>query len=87
MLAGRYLQTRQEVVFVSEEKAAYIVRPPKLPERLREALRSRHYSRRTEQTYRLFGKKTGGVLCGQQTRLLHLMRTHLIYVRPLGGNS
>ncbi len=27
------------------------VRKPKLPDRLREALRSRHYSRRTEQTY------------------------------------
>jgi hypothetical protein len=45
MLAGGDLQTRQEVVFVMEEKAAYIVRPPKLLDRLREALMSRHYSR------------------------------------------
>jgi len=51
VLAGGYLQTRQEVVFITEEKTAYIVRPPKLLDRLREALRSRHYSRRTEQTY------------------------------------
>ena len=51
MLAEGYLQTRQEVVFVTEEKAANIVRPPKLLDRLREALRSRHYSRRTEETY------------------------------------
>jgi integron integrase len=51
VLAGGYLQTRQEVVFVAEQKAAYSVRPPKLLDRLREALRSRHYSRRTEQTY------------------------------------
>ena len=51
MLGGEYLQTRQEVVFVTEEKTAYIVRPPKLLDRLREALRSRHYSCRTEQTY------------------------------------
>jgi hypothetical protein len=51
MLTGGYLQTRQEVVFVAEQKAAYSVRPPKLLDRLREALRSRHYSRRKEQTY------------------------------------
>jgi len=51
MFTGGYLQTRQEVVFVEEQKAAYSGRPPKLLDRLREALRSRHYSRRTEQTY------------------------------------
>jgi hypothetical protein len=51
MFTGGYLQTRQEVVFVAEQKAAYSGRPPKLLDRLREALRSRHYSRRTEQTY------------------------------------
>jgi len=33
-----------------------------------------------EECFRLFGKKSGGVLYGQHTRLLHLMRTHLIYV-------
>jgi hypothetical protein len=31
--------------------AAFSAQPPKLLDRLREALRSRHYSRRTEQTY------------------------------------
>jgi len=31
---------------------------PKLLDRLREALRSRHYSRRTEQTYFLYNTKT-----------------------------
>jgi len=31
--------------------AAFTAQPPKLLDRLREALRSRHYSRRTEQTY------------------------------------
>ena len=51
MLPGGCLQTQQDVVFVEEQKAAYSVRPPKLLDRLREALRSRHYSRRTEQTY------------------------------------
>ena len=51
MLPGGYLQTKQDIVFVEEQKAAYSVRPPKLLDRLREALRSRHYSRRTEQTY------------------------------------
>ena len=51
MFTGGYLQTRQEVVFVAEQKASYSGRPPKLLDRLREALRSRHYSRRTEQTY------------------------------------
>ena len=60
MLAGGDLQTRQEVVFVSEEKAAYIVQPPKLLDRLREALMSRHYSRRTEQTYcHVIGREVG----------------------------
>jgi len=51
MLMGGYVLTREEVGFVAEQKAAYSRRPPKLLDRLREALRSRHYSRRTEQTY------------------------------------
>ncbi|MCJ7587414.1 MAG: integron integrase [Candidatus Aminicenantes bacterium] len=51
MLTGGYVLTREEVGFVAEQKAAYSRRPPKLLDRLREALRSRHYSRRTEQTY------------------------------------
>ncbi len=50
MLGGEYILTREEVGFVAEQKAAYSGRPPKLLDRLREALRSRHYSRRTEQT-------------------------------------
>ena len=33
------------------------VRPPKLMDRLREALHSRHYSRRTEQTYSLWVRR------------------------------
>lgn len=51
MLTGGYLLTREEVGFVEEQKAAYSGRPPKLLDRLREALRTRHYSRRTEETY------------------------------------
>jgi len=51
MRGGEYILTREEVGFVAEQKAAYSRRPPKLLDRLREALRSRHYSRRTEQTY------------------------------------
>jgi len=51
MLTGGYVLTQEEVGFVAEQKAAYSRRPPKLLDRLREALRSRHYSRRTEQTY------------------------------------
>ncbi len=46
-----YFQVTQEYGFVAEQKTAYSGRPPKLLDRLREALRSRHYSRRTEQTY------------------------------------
>jgi len=51
MLGEEYILTREEVGFVAEQKTAYSGRPPKLLDRLREALRSRHYSRRTEQTY------------------------------------
>jgi integron integrase len=51
MLGGEYILTREEVGFVAEQKTAYSGRPPKLLDRLREALRSRHYSRRTEQAY------------------------------------
>jgi len=40
-----------EISSVSEERASYSPRAPKLLDRLREALRSRHYSRRTEDTY------------------------------------
>jgi len=36
---------------VTEERVSYSTRAPKLLDRLREALRTRHYSRRTEQTY------------------------------------
>jgi len=71
MLAGGYLQTREEVVFVTEEKAAYIVRPPKLLERLREALRARHYSRRTEQTY---CQLMASLLSGAGLRLMECLR-------------
>src|SRR4030067_187838 len=46
-----YFQVTQEYGFVAEQKTAYSGRPPKLLDRLREALCSRHYSRRTEQTY------------------------------------
>jgi len=40
-----------EALSVAEEKGSYSPRVPKLPDRLREALRTRHYSRRTEQAY------------------------------------
>jgi len=40
-----------EALSVAEEKGSYSPRVPKLLDRLREALRTRHYSRRTEQTY------------------------------------
>jgi hypothetical protein len=40
-----------EISSVSEERASYSPRAPKLLDRLREALRIRHYSRRTEETY------------------------------------
>jgi hypothetical protein len=50
MLRGGYVLTREELGFVAEQKAAYSRRPPKLLDRLREALRSRDYSRRKEQT-------------------------------------
>src|SRR4030043_1892746 len=46
-----YFQVTREYGFVAEQKTAYSGRPTKLLDRLREALRSRHYSRRTEQTY------------------------------------
>ena len=51
MLAGGYMLTREDVGLVAEQKVAYSRRPPKLLDHLREALRSRHYSRRTEDTY------------------------------------
>jgi hypothetical protein len=41
----------------SPGEAANSARPPKLLEQLREALRSRHYSRRTEQTYILWVRR------------------------------
>jgi hypothetical protein len=50
MVGGEYILTREEAGFVAEQKAVYSRLPPKLLDRLREALRSRHYSRRTEQT-------------------------------------
>jgi site-specific recombinase XerD len=36
---------------VAEERVSYSTRAPKLLDRLREALHTRHYGRRTEQTY------------------------------------
>jgi integron integrase len=54
-MAGATNQTRQSAqtkrISPSPGEAANTDRPPKLLEQLREALRSRHYSRRTEQTY------------------------------------
>ena len=44
------MQVLPEVGFVAEQKAVYSANSPKLFDRLREALRSRHYSIRTEQT-------------------------------------
>jgi integron integrase len=38
-------------LFISEDRAIYGSRPPKLMDRLRRELRAGHYSRRTEQTY------------------------------------
>jgi len=46
VLAGEYIQAREEKVCVTEQKAANSARPPKLLDRRREALRTRHYSRR-----------------------------------------
>ncbi len=40
-----------EALSAAEERVPYSTRAPKLLDRLREALRTRHYSRRTEQTY------------------------------------
>ena len=51
MTRGEYVLTHEEVGFVAEPEASYSRQPPKLLDRLREALRSRHYSHRTEQTY------------------------------------
>jgi integrase len=51
MLAGEYVSSGNLEFHVAEQKAAYYARAPKLLDRLREALRTRHYSRRTEQTY------------------------------------
>jgi hypothetical protein len=51
MLAGEYVSSGNLEFRVAEQKAAYYARAPKLLDRLREALRTRHYSRRTEQTY------------------------------------
>ncbi len=45
---------------------------PKLLDRLREALRSRHYSRRTEQTY-----------CHWLKRLIFFVKTTMIYTHVL----
>lgn len=42
---------------VAEESGSYYPRAPKLLDRLREALRSRHYSRRTERTYCFWAKR------------------------------
>ena len=51
MLAGEYIQAREEIICVVEQKTAYSAQLSKRLDRLREALRSRHYSRRTEVTY------------------------------------
>jgi hypothetical protein len=51
MLAGEYVSSGNLEFRVAEQKAAYYARAPKLLDRLREALRTRHYSRRTEQSY------------------------------------
>jgi hypothetical protein len=40
-----------EALSVAEEKGSYSTRAPKLLDRLRDALHTRHYSRRTEKTY------------------------------------
>lgn len=44
-------RTTSQSLITAEQKASIAPRQPKLLDRLHEALRARHYSRRTEQTY------------------------------------
>ncbi len=66
-----------EALSVAEERVSYSTRAPKLLDRLREALHTRHYSRRTEQTYCHWIKRF--ILLAQQAEISMVM-TDAIFV-------
>jgi len=57
MESGGYVLSTEGPLFIAENQASYSVRKPRLFDLLRESLRSRHYSRRTEKTYCLWVKR------------------------------
>jgi hypothetical protein len=61
---------------VARQAAGAAVREPKLLDRLRDALRSRHYSRRAEQTY-----------CHWVKRFIYFQHHHGLYPRAEQGRS